>query len=105
HHAAEQFRQMQAEARAQGDFDDIARTQSGLAQIAYQWNHLEEAQQAAQEVLEIGERMNVEEFQAHASARLALIEHALGQSMQARQRLLAWLAGRAIPTTPHSAQL
>ncbi len=64
HSAAEQFRQMQAEARAQGDSDDIARTQSGLAQIAYQWNDLQEARQAAQEVLSIGERMNVEEFQA-----------------------------------------
>ncbi len=105
HYAAEQFRQMQAEARTQGDADDIARTQSALAQIAYQWNNLEEAQQAAQETLEIGEQMNVEEFQAHASARLALIEHARGQSTQARQRLLAWLAGRATPTTPHSAQL
>ncbi|GAC1389572.1 MAG: LuxR C-terminal-related transcriptional regulator [Ktedonobacteraceae bacterium] len=105
HHAAEQFRQMQAEARAQGDFDDIARTQSGVAQIAYQWNNLEEAQQAAQEMLEIGERMNVEEFQALATSRLALIEYAQGQSMQARQRLLAWLAGRTTPVTPHSYQL
>jgi ATP/maltotriose-dependent transcriptional regulator MalT len=105
HSAAEQFRQMQAEARAQGDTDDIARTQSGLAQIAYQWNNLEEARQAAQEELEIGERINVEEFQGRASARLALIEHAQGQSIQARQRLLAWLAGRPTPTTPSSAQL
>ena len=105
HHAAEQFRQMQAEARTQGDSDDIARTQSGLAQIAYQWNNLEEAQQAAQETLEIGEQMNVEEFQALATARLALIEHAQGQSMQARQRLLAWLAGRTTSITPHSYQL
>ncbi|HJT57674.1 MAG TPA: LuxR C-terminal-related transcriptional regulator [Ktedonobacteraceae bacterium] len=105
HHAAEQFRQMQIEARAQGDSDDIARTQLGLAQIDYQWNKLAEAQQATQEALEIGERMNVEEFQALATARLGVIEHAQGQSVQARQRLLAWLAGRTTPITPHSYQL
>src|SRR2546423_477071 len=79
HHAVEQFRQMQAEARAQEDYDDIARTQLGLAQIAYQWNNLEEARQATQEALEIGERMSMEEFQALATVRMALIEHAQGQ--------------------------
>jgi len=105
HHAAEQFRQMQAEARVQEDYDDIGHTQLGLAQIAYQWNSLEEAQQGAQEALEIGERMGMEEFQALATARLALIEHAQGQTAQARPRLLAWLAGRTTPTTPHSYQL
>ena len=105
HHAAEQFRQMQAEARLQEDYDDVAHTQLGLAQIAYQWNNLEEARRAAQEVLEIGERMDMEEFLALATARLALIEHAQGQTAQARQRLLAWLAGRTTPVTPHSYQL
>lgn len=105
HHAAEQFRQMQAEARMQEDYDDIARTQLGLAQIAYQWNNLEEARQATQEALEIGERLGMEEFQALATARLALIEHTQGQTTQARQRLLAWLAGRTTPVTPHSYHL
>ncbi len=105
HHAAEQFHQMQAEARAQGDFDDIARSQLGLAQIAYQWNNLEEAQQAVQETLEIGEQMNVEEFLALATMRLALIEYAQGQSKQAQQRLLAWLTGKTTFSTPHSYHL
>jgi LuxR family maltose regulon positive regulatory protein len=104
-HAAEQFHQMQVEARAQEDYDDIARSQLGLAQIAYQWNNLEEARQATQEALEIGERMSVEEFQALATARLALIQHAQGQTAQARQRLLAWLAGKTTPVTPHSYHL
>ncbi len=105
HHAAEQFRQMQVEARMQEDFDDIGHMQLSLAQIAYQWNNLEEARQAAQEALEIGERTGMEEFQALAMVRLALIEHALGQSAQARQRLLAWLAGQTTPITPHSYHL
>ena len=105
YHAAEQFRQMQAEARVQEDYDDMAHTQLGLAQIAYQWNNLEEARRAAQEVLEIGERMGMEEFQALSTVRLALIEHAQGQTVQARQRLLSWLAGRTTPPTPHSYHL
>ena len=104
-HAAEQFRQMLAEARAQEDYDDIVRSQLALAQIAYQWNNLEEAQQATQEALETGEHMGVEEFQALATARLALIEHAQGQTILARQRLLAWLAASTTPFTPHSYHL
>ena len=105
HHAAEQFRQMQAEARMQEDYDDVAHSQLALAQIAYQWNNLEEARQAAQEALEIGERMDMEEFRALSTTRLALIEHAQGQTAQARQHLLAWLAGRATPATPYSYHL
>ncbi|HXX78592.1 MAG TPA: LuxR C-terminal-related transcriptional regulator [Ktedonobacteraceae bacterium] len=103
--ASEQYRQMQAEARLQDDYDDIAHTQLGLAQIAYQWNNLDEARNATQEALEVGERMDTEEFQALATARLALIEHAQGQTVQARQRLLAWLAANTTPITPHSYQL
>ncbi len=102
---AEQFRQIQAEARMQEDRDDIAHTQLGLAQIAYQWNHLEEAALAAREALEIGEQTNVEEFQAQAAARLALIERAHGQTAQAQQRLISWLARAQAPASPHSYQL
>ena len=105
HYAAEQFRQIQAKARAQEDVDDVAHTQSALAGIAYQWNDLLEAQQAAQEVMEIGERLHVEEFQARATMQLALIEHAYGHNTKARQRLLAWPVERPSPTTPFSYQL
>ncbi|MBA2678286.1 MAG: hypothetical protein H0U76_07835 [Ktedonobacteraceae bacterium] len=103
--AAAQFRQMQAEARAQGDRDDIARTQLGLAQIAFQWNNLEDAEQRTREALAIGEQMNEEEVVTRAIAFLALIEHAQGQSAQAMQRLTARLArGQASPS-PASYQL
>ncbi|MBE3561068.1 MAG: hypothetical protein IMW89_17875 [Ktedonobacteraceae bacterium] len=104
-HTAEQFRQIQAEARAQEDRDDIARSQLGLAHITYQWNNLEEAEQAVQEALELAEQMNVEELQALSQIRLALIEHARGQSTEAQQRLMAWLARRQAVHTPHSYQL
>ena len=102
---SEQFRQMQAEARMQEDRDDIAHTQLWLAQIMYQWNTLEEAEQAAHEAFEIGEQMNVEEFRALATAQLALIEHARGQTAQAQQRLTAWLAREQTPVSPHSYQI
>ncbi|HZS76457.1 MAG TPA: LuxR C-terminal-related transcriptional regulator [Ktedonobacteraceae bacterium] len=105
HSAAEQFRQLQAEARMQEDYDDVARTQLGLAQIHYQWNQLEEAKEATQEALAIGERMGMEDFLALGTAKLALIEHAESQTAQARQRLLTWLAGRTMPQTPHSYHL
>jgi LuxR family maltose regulon positive regulatory protein len=105
HYAAEQLRQIQAEARAQKDCDDIAHTQLGLTQIEYQWNHLDAAERAAREMLEIGEQLNVGEFQALATARLALVEHACGQSTQAQQRLTAWLARHQTPASPHDHQL
>ncbi len=103
--AAEQLRQMQAEARVQDDHDDIARTQLALARIAYQRNNLEQAEQAAHEALEIGERMNVGEFHALATVLLALIEYARNQTMPAQQRLTAWLAQSQVPTSPHRSQL
>ena len=99
------YRQMQSEARAQEDSDDIAHTQLGLAHIAYQWNNLEEARRAAQEALEIGEQMEVEEFQALANARLALVDHALGDADQARQRLNTWLTRGQTPKSLHDYQL
>ena len=104
-HACEQLRQIQAEARMQEDRDDIAHTQLGLAQIMYQWNDLQASEQAAHQALEIGEQMRVEEFQVRATLRLALIEHARGQSMQAQQRLISWLARGQVPTSPFSYQL
>lgn len=105
-HAAEQFRQVQVEARVQEDYDDIARTQLLLAHIAYQWNHLEEAEQAAREARTIGEQAHVEEeLQAQASVRLAYIEHARGQSALAQQHLMAWLAQAQAPASLQSYQL
>ncbi|HEU5200737.1 MAG TPA: LuxR C-terminal-related transcriptional regulator [Ktedonobacterales bacterium] len=104
-HAAEQFRQVQAEARAQEDYDDIARTQLELSHIAYLRDHLEEAEQAAREALSIGEQTHVEELQAQASVRLAYTLRARGQSALAQQRLMAWLAQAQTPTSSQSYQL
>ncbi len=102
---AEQFRQVQAEAQAQGDHDDIARTRLGLAQVEYQWNNLEDAERAAHKALAFGEQMHVEELEVRATALLALIEHARGRSAQALQRLTTRLARGQASTSPASHQL
>ncbi len=104
-HAYEQFRTIQAEARIQEDYDDISRTQLGMAQIFYEWNMLGEAQQAAEEGLKIGEQMQIEEIRARAAIRLALIEAASGQAAEAQKRLLRWQARASMPTTPIAYQL
>ena len=105
HHAAEQMRQILVEARAQEDDDDIAHMQICLAQLAYEWNRLDEAEKAAREVLAIGERQQQVEFLEAATRRLALLEHARGASEQAHQRLTSWLAHHATPATPQAFQL
>ncbi len=98
-HALEQLHQLQTEARAQEDYDDIAHSQLGLARIAYQRNKLDEAEQYAREVMDIGEQLKQEEFLAYASIHLALIEQAQGQVSQARQRLTSWLARNPTPVS------
>ncbi|HEX7734074.1 MAG TPA: LuxR C-terminal-related transcriptional regulator [Ktedonobacteraceae bacterium] len=102
--AAEQFRQMQSEARAQEDHDDIARTQLALAQLLYEWNELEESERAALEARELGEQIREEEFLYAATLRLAQVEQARGQSAEAQQRLTAWLARNQAPASPQSYQ-
>jgi LuxR family maltose regulon positive regulatory protein len=103
-YAAEQFRQMLAEARAQEDHDDIAHTQLGLARILYEWNQLAEAEQSAREGEALGEQLQEEEFLYMAALRLARIEQARGQSEQARERLSAWLARGPVPQAPQGYQ-
>ena len=44
---------MLKEAREENDQDDVAHAQIMVAQLSYEWNKLDEAQQAAQEALEI----------------------------------------------------
>ena len=104
HRAAAQLHQICAEAREQEDRDDIARTQMGLAMIEYQWNHLQEAELAAQEAWMIGEQIHVEDVQARAVITLARIEAKCGKAQQAQQRLIVWLARPQISQTPLSYQ-
>jgi LuxR family maltose regulon positive regulatory protein len=93
HQAAAHMRQTLAEAREQGDRDDVAHAQLGLMQLSYEWNALEAAEQQAREAFEIGEQLADDEFQAEATLMLAQIEHARGRTTAAQQRV-ASLIGR-----------
>jgi len=91
HQAAALMRQTLAEARQQGDRDDVVHAQIGLMQLSYEWNALEAAEQQAREAFEIGEQLADDEFQAQAALMLAQIDHARGRTATAQQRITALL--------------
>ena len=100
HLAAEYYRQMLSEAREAEDRDDIGQATLGLALLAYEWNNLADAEQLAQESLEMGQLMANYEFQVLSTLLLACIEHARGQTTAAQQRcisLQAQLSGHTAP--------
>lgn len=83
----ERLRHMLAQAREQPDMDDIGHAQLGLAALAYEWNDLSAARQKAEEVLELGQHIPNEEFEALAMILLAQVQHAQGQTTLALQQL------------------
>ncbi len=89
--AAAKYRQNLAEARDQGDREDICHALLGLANLAYEWNDLETPLQYASEVLSMGEHLAHEEFQVHAAIMLARVQQARGQTAPAQQRLATML--------------
>jgi LuxR family maltose regulon positive regulatory protein len=91
HQAAANIRQTLAEARQQGDRDDVAHAQISLMQLSYEWNALEAAEQQAREAFDISEQLDDTEFQAQATLMLAQIEHARGQTAAAQQRVAGLL--------------
>jgi LuxR family maltose regulon positive regulatory protein len=91
HQAAAHMRQTLAEAREQGDHDDVAHAQISLMQLSYEWNALDAAEQQAREAFEIGEHLADDEFKAQATLMLAQIEHARGQTAAAQQRVASLL--------------
>lgn len=93
------FQQMLAEARQEGDRDDIAHAQLLLAWIAYDWNDLTSAEQRAQETLQLSQPLANQEFQTQAALVLARIEYARGKSEAALQRCVELLV-QLPPTTP-----
>lgn len=86
------FRRMLAEAREEGDLDDIAHALFLLALFAYERNELQAAEQQATEVLSLSQRLGNEEFQTQATLILARIERARGQTGNALQRCSDLLA-------------
>jgi LuxR family maltose regulon positive regulatory protein len=92
HLSAAHYGQVLAEAREQEDLDDIGHTQLGLAQLYYEWNQLEEAERAAQEAYDIGNRLEHILFQIQGVIMLARVQHARGQTTSALQRFSAFLS-------------
>ncbi len=100
HLAAEYYRQMLNEAREVEDQDDIGQGTLGLAQLAYEWNDLSNAEQLAQEALACGQALANHEFQVQSTHVLARIEHARGQHAAAQQRCISLLARLSTHTAP-----
>ena len=94
------FEQMLAEAREQSDHDDVARAQICLAQIAYEWDDLARAGDAAAEALALGEHFGSEEIWAQSALVLARAEHGMGQTEAALRRLVGLLARLAREDSP-----
>ena len=92
HQAVAYLRPMLAEARIVGDADDIGQAQLGLAQVAYEWNALAEAEAAAREALDAIQRTDDEALVTMAELSLARIQVAQGHPEQARQQLAQTLA-------------
>ncbi|WP_165423011.1 LuxR C-terminal-related transcriptional regulator [Ktedonosporobacter rubrisoli] len=89
--ATEHYRQLLNSARQDGDCDDIADAQLGLAYLSYERNELSEAEQQASEALALGEQLGNAQFQVEAALILARIEQARGRSAAAQQRCLQLL--------------
>jgi LuxR family maltose regulon positive regulatory protein len=92
HQAAAYYRLVLTEARKREDLDDICHALLGLAQLSYEWNELQEAEHAAQEVLELSQQLAHESHQAHAAITLARVQNARGQTASAQQQLAQLLA-------------
>ncbi|CAN5829927.1 LuxR C-terminal-related transcriptional regulator [soil metagenome] len=100
HQAAAYLRPVLAEARIVGDHDDIGHAQLGLAQIAYEWNNLAEAQAAATEALDAIQRTDNEALFASAELLLMRVQAAQGQRAMAQQQLARVLASMQPQRSP-----
>lgn len=90
--AAELYRKVLTEAEDDNDIADSERVLAGLSHISYEWNELEQAQQQAQEALDLGERLADEAQMEHSSLLLARVLHARGETQRASHILLTLLA-------------
>jgi LuxR family transcriptional regulator, maltose regulon positive regulatory protein len=90
HQAAELYRTVLATAGE--DISDKGKVLSGLARLSYEWNNLDNAEQEAQEALDIGKLLADETLEVHASFVLARIQHVRGRTVDALHILHALLA-------------
>lgn len=92
HQAAELYRQALTTAQEDGDLTDQARALLGLAQLSYEWNTLDEAQQQAEKALEVGMQIHDDTLRVQSALLLARISLARRQPLRAQQQISAVLA-------------
>jgi LuxR family maltose regulon positive regulatory protein len=88
--AATFFRQVVEQ--ADEDLSDLGKALAGLAEISYEWNDLERAEEEAQKALDLGIQLADEPLQVRATLLLARIVHARGEIRQAQDGLSTLLA-------------
>jgi len=90
HQAAQLYHQVLEEVgqlEARGDFFDRGHALVRLADLAFEWDDLESAEQYAGSALELGRQLDIEDFLVNASFSLAGLKQARRETLQARQLL------------------
>src|SRR5579875_1452758 len=101
----ENFRQILSEAREEPDTDDICHALVALAQLSYEQNELQTAEQQAQEGLRLSHELSDDELQVQAALVLSRIFYAQGQKTQAQHILSELLTSIPAITLPGSSLL
>ncbi len=103
-HQAESIYQVVAQEATPANQDDHASALIGLAEISYEWNHIDEAAQYATSAAEIGARLGDAHLQSAATLLAARVQWARGEKTQARQLLRPLLAQPLTPGELRQAQ-
>lgn len=86
------YQQLFTAAEAAQDLTDVGSALGGLAQLSYEWNNLEIAQQQVTLAIELARRFSQEDVLAKESLLLARLFSARGETSQAMQNLTALAA-------------
>ncbi|WP_220201154.1 tetratricopeptide repeat protein [Reticulibacter mediterranei] len=86
---------------ADEDLSDLGKALTGLAELSYEWNDLERAEEEARKALDLARQLADEPLEVRTTLLLVRISHARGEVRQAQERLSTLLA-RAYPArSPH----
>ncbi|MBA2679294.1 MAG: hypothetical protein H0U76_12970 [Ktedonobacteraceae bacterium] len=88
--AATFFRQVLEQ--ADEDISDLGKALAGLAELSYEWNDLERAEEEARKALDLGRQLADESLEVRMTLLLARISHARGEIRQAQDLLTTLLA-------------
>jgi LuxR family maltose regulon positive regulatory protein len=104
HQAHEHYQLVLSDARKQEDREIITQALLGLATIAFEWNHLSEAEQQANEALAFAREEDADQINS-AAFQFALLAYARRQITSTQQQLAALLARLQVTSTPQAAQM